>query len=298
MHLLDIAEIYGFLIFRRKYGNGFRPHLSIRFRENNVDFHVDSTPGKGYNLITHAHTDHFGQRNMKNFKAIASSETAKILSVVSNQKFSGITHEIGEKIRVMDMEIETYPTEHMHGSTAYYFRDSSLLITGDVKDYSSLPECEVLIAEATYGHPSHVFEDELDRVVEIARRGYELGVYPIGKAQRIAKLLSENSIGFRTNEKIERICRAIGIDFEDGKAKLLPPKEVNDGYILSAQRFYRKRIVVSDHLDYRGILGMVEHCNPEYVIFYHGNPTNKLVEELKKEGKKVLTLSDIGVFFG
>ncbi|AKG90783.1 Beta-lactamase superfamily domain [Geoglobus ahangari] len=294
MSILDIAESFGTLIFRRKYGRGFRPHFSIRV--NGVDFHIDSSPGKGYNIITHAHSDHFGQRNMKNHKAIASTETAKILEAVSGERFRGSVHEVGERLKLGGVSVATYPTHHMHGSTAYHFRDSGILITGDVKDFSDLPECEFLIAEATYGHPNYVFDDEIDRVIEVAENGYELGVYPIGKAQRIATLLSQHEIGFRTVDKIERICRALGIDYQDGDAMLLPPKSVTNGYVLSAQNFYRNRITVSDHVDYRGIIGLVEHCNPDYVLFYHGNPTKRLVSEIERSGRKVLTLSDIDVW--
>lgn len=294
MDVLEIAESFGILLFRRKYGRGFRPHFSMRV--NNVDFHIDSSPGKGYNLITHAHSDHFGQRNMKNHKAIASSETAKILSAVTEKRFVGYTFEVGEKIEVSRISIRTYPTHHMHGSSAYHFRNLGVLVTGDVKDYSALPRCDFLIAEATYGHPGQVFNDELDRVIDAAERGKELGVYPIGKAQRIATLLSENGIGFRTVEKIERICKALGIEYNDGDARLLPPKMVSNGFVLSAQSFYRNRITVSDHVDYRGVVEMVEHCDPEYVLFYHGNPTKRLVEEMKKSGRKVLTLSEIGLW--
>ncbi|AIY89658.1 MBL fold metallo-hydrolase [Geoglobus acetivorans] len=295
MELLEIAESYGILIFRRRFGSRFRPHLSVRVRELNVDFHVDSSPGRGYNIITHAHTDHYGNRNMKNFKAIASVETSRILNATENQPFRGIVHNVGEKLSLSGVTIETYPTHHMHGSSAYYFRENNLLITGDVKDYSNLPRCDVLITEATYGHPVHVFNDELDRVIEVAEQGYELGVYPIGKAQRIASLLSKNGIGFQASEKIEKICKVLGIEFEPGDSRLVSPKEVKNGFVLSAQRFYRRRIVVSDHVDYEGIIDMVNHCDPEYVIFYHGNPTNQLIEELESDGRKVLTLRDINV---
>ncbi len=294
MDILEIAESFGILLFRRKYGRGFRPHLSMRL--GGVDFHIDSSPGKEYNLITHAHSDHFGQRNMKNYKAVASTETAKILSAVTEKRFAGKTFGVGDRITLSDIVIETYPTHHMHGSSAYFFRDHGILITGDVKDYSELPECELLIAEATYGHPSQTFRDELDRVVDAAEKGHELGVYPIGKAQRIATLLSENGIGFETTEKISRICAALGIEHDDGDARLLPPKMVRNGFVLSAQNFYRNRITVSDHADFRGLVEMIEHCNPDFVIFYHGNPTKRLLEEVEKSGRKALTLSDVNVW--
>lgn len=289
--MLEIADCFGVLLYRRKFNRGFKPHFSLRM--NGMDFHIDSSPGRGFNLITHAHTDHHGLRNMKNRKAFASKETARILEAVSGEKFRGSTFDIGETLKIDSLKIKTFETHHMHGSTAFYFKDKNMLITGDVKNFESLPRCELLITEATYGHPMHVFEDEIDRVLDAAKKGYELGAYPIGKAQRVAEILLSNGIGFETTEKIERICRALGIEFCEGEAKILPTKEVRRGFILSAQRFYRNRIVLSDHLDYRGIIDMLNHCDPDYVLFYHGNATKPLIEDVKRMGIKAYTLSDI-----
>ncbi len=293
MDLLDIAEKFNALIYRRRYGNGFKPHFSIRINE--IDFHIDSSPGRGFNIITHAHSDHHGLRNIKNLKAVASKETAKILSALSEEKFRGIMHDIGERLILNGIKIDTYFTGHIDGASAYYFKDYGILITGDVKDFTSLPECDVLITEATYGHPSYIFEDEVDRVIEIAKKGYELGAYPVGKAQRVARILTENEIGFSTEGKIKRLCEVLGIRYSEGETKILPPKKVTNGYVLSAQRFYRKRVVFSDHIDYRGIVNLVEHCNPEYVLFYHGNPTEKLIHAIEKMGVRALTLDDIKI---
>jgi len=289
--MLEILERFEILIYRRRFGKGFRPHFSLRI--NGVDFHIDSSPGRGFNLITHAHTDHHGLKNMKNRKAVASKETALIVEAVSGERFKGITFDVWETIKVGGLKIKTFETKHMHGSTAFYF--NGVLITGDVKDFSSLPKCDLLITEATYGHPTYVFEDEIERVIKAAKDGWELGAYPIGKAQRVAELLNENDIGFRTTEKIERICRVLDIDFQEGDARLLPTKEVRNGFILSAQRFYRNRIVLSDHIDYRGIIEMISHCDPDYVLFYHGKADRRLIEEIKKMGVTPLTLDDIDI---
>ncbi len=294
MSVIDIAEAFNALIFRRRYGSGFKPHFSIRIE--GVDFHIDSSPGKGYNLITHAHSDHFGQSNMKNFKAIASQETSAILSAVSGESFRGIAHKLNDRIDAGGVRIRSYPTFHIFGSTAYHFNSHGILITGDVKDFSKLPACEFLVTEATYGSPSHIFEDDLERVLVEAKAGNELGVYPVGKAQRIAKFLAENGVGFKTTEKIRRICNALEIEFDHGEAELLPPKMVRNGYVLSAQKFYKRRITVSDHLDYRGLIEMIEHCNPDYVLFYHGKPSRKLVDEIRKSGRKAFTLSEIDLY--
>ncbi len=293
MDLLDIAEKFNALIYRRRYGNGFRPHFSIRI--DGVDFHIDSSPGKGFNIITHAHSDHHGMRNVRNLMAIASEETAKILSAISEERFRGQVHRVGERLDIKGIKIDTYPTGHIDGASAYFFRDFGILVTGDVKYYHTLPQCDVLITEATYGHPSYTFEDEVDRVIDAAEKGHELGAYPVGKAQRVARILSENGIGFHVSGRIKRICDVLGIEHESGEARIVSPKEVSDGFVLSAQRFYRRRIVFSDHVDYRGIVNLVEHCSPEYVLFYHGNPTEKLIDDVRERGVRALTLKDIRV---
>ncbi len=295
MGILEIAENSGVLFYRRRYGNGFRPHISIRV--DGVDFHIDSSPGRGYNIITHAHTDHHGLRNIKNFQAVTSHETSIILSAISGENFRGTTHEIGEKLEIKGVDIETFPTSHMDGSSAYFFRDYGVLVTGDVKKFEKLPECDILVTEATYGHPSNNFTDEIDRVVESARKGLELGAYPIGKAQRVARILVENDVGFCVgDERIAKLCSILGIKYDEGNAKIIPPKKVVNGYVLSAQTFYRKRIVFSDHIDYRGIIDLIEHCSPSYVIFYHGNPTKRLLQNVENMGIRPLTLKDVDVY--
>ncbi|WP_456468170.1 MBL fold metallo-hydrolase RNA specificity domain-containing protein [Archaeoglobus sp.] len=288
-------EIGGIEMYRRKYGRGFRPHISILL--DGTEFHVDSSPGKrGWNLITHAHSDHYGQRNMDNPRAVASAETARILEAATEKEYEGITFDVGGKIRVQGQKIETYPTFHIHGSAAFFFRNVELLITGDVKDYCELPECRILVTEATYGHPSHVFEDEVGKLLDIASHNVVLGAYPIGKAQRVAEILKKE-IGFRAEERVERICRAVGICPDENGPLIVSPRNLaryGGGYILTAQNFYRwPKITLSDHLDYRGLLEMIHHCNPETVVFYHGKPSKALIRYLESEKIECKTLEEI-----
>ncbi|MEM2271475.1 MAG: MBL fold metallo-hydrolase [Archaeoglobaceae archaeon] len=290
MNSLEIAERFGFLVYKRKSC----PHLSLRFK--GVDLHIDSSPGEGFNLITHAHSDHYGHRNVQNPKAIASIETAKILKAVSNKEFSGIIFKIGDSFRLGELKIETYPTKHIHGATAFYIKEIGALITGDVKHWECLPKCKVLITEATYGHPSFVFEDEIDRLLSVAKNNIALGAYPVGKAQRVAEILNSEGYEFTAEDKIKKICSALGIEVGNSGSCIVSPRNLKDGYILTAQRYYRHpRIVISDHMDYRGIIAMVEHCKAEHVIFYHGKPSIKLKEELAEMGITCSTLKDIDV---
>ena len=298
MHSLDFLEHFGFFPFRRAHGSLTKPHLSLRFRE--TEFHIDSSRGKrGYNIITHAHSDHYGKGNVRNRNAIASHETALILEELTGRKFAGSTFSVGDKLELDGIRISTYETHHMHGSAAFLFKsDSRILVTGDVKDYSSLPRCDVLICEATYGNPVDIFNEEIHRVVEEAYGSF-YGVYPVGKAQRIGKLLNENGIGFSAEERIARLCELFGIEVaEEGEVHLTTTRKIYEcsgkKYILTAQRFYRlPRIVVSDHLDYKGLIEMVEYCRPEAVIFYHGKPTSRLLEDVEEMGVGVATLDNL-----
>jgi len=289
------VEIGDIEFYRRKYGRGFRPHIS--FLLDGSEFHVDTSPGEsGWNLITHAHSDHYGQRNMENPHAIASIETARILEAATGKEYEGMTFHTGEKMRINGQRVETFKTYHIHGSTAFFFKDFELLITGDVKDYRELPECQILVTEATYGSPTQVFEDEIDKLLDVASDGAVFGAYPIGKAQRVAEILTAN-IGFRTEERIERICRAVGIKPSKSGPLIVAPRNLasyGGGYILTAQKFYRwPKITLSDHLDYKGLLEMIHHCNPETVIFYHGNPSKALKRHLESERIKCWTLNEI-----
>lgn len=295
MNSSQIAFEFGFLPYRRICKGRKKPHFSIRI--DGTDFHIDSSPGEGFNLITHAHSDHHGHRNLENPNAVASDETARILEIVGEKKFAGIKFKIGKTIKIADFRIKTYPTFHIHGSSAFYFPDLDLLITGDVKSWRMLPRCRVLVTEATYSHPTDVFEDEIEILLEKAEEGHCLGAYPIGKAQRVAKILNDEGIEFCAEERISRLCKALGIETGESGAELLPPSKVEEGYILTAQKHYRlPRIVISDHLDYRGLLKMIEHCKPELVIFYHGKVSRIMVEKMREMDISVSTLEDVDVF--
>ncbi|AGK61929.1 hypothetical protein Asulf_01963 [Archaeoglobus sulfaticallidus PM70-1] len=291
MDSIYFLDHYGFFPYRRKSGKGAKPHISLRFNFGEVfDVHIDTYAGKGssyINLITHAHSDHYGQYNLDNPNAIASQETARMLSVLNGKRFIGRTFEIGKEIKLNGLRIKTYPTEHIFGSSAFLIEsESRILITGDVKDYRKLPRCDVLITEATYGKPDFTFEEEIDKLINEAKNSV-LGVYPIGKAQRTAKILSENGYSVSGEDKITKLCKAFDIDVSnEGDVKLVSPRNLysHSGrkYILTAQRFYRiPRIVISDHLDFNGLIDMIEHCNPEHVIFYHGKPSEELLQRFR-----------------
>jgi putative mRNA 3-end processing factor len=295
-----LYEHFGFFPFRRRWGSKFRPHFSFKY--SGITWHVDSSRGRNgeVNLITHAHTDHHGQKNIENPFALASKETATILEVCCG-KFVGKTFNVGKSVKVkvgdVRVKVKTYPTHHILGASAFLLGD--ILITGDIKAYTDLPKCKVLVTEATYGSPEYIFEDEIDKLVNVDEA--TLGAYPIGKSQRAAQILLNAGREVCVEGRAGEICRKLGIDISDsGDVVLTTPRELKyktgNRYVLTAQKFYRfPRIVVSDHLDYTGLIETVEHCNPEFVFFYHGKPSEKLIHDVEEMGCHVILLDDLSV---
>ncbi|WP_321429709.1 hypothetical protein [uncultured Methanolobus sp.] len=69
-----------------------------------------------------------------------------------------------------------------------------ILVTGDVKDASMLPESDLLITEANYGDPGDTtcfFDDDLEGFENAFRDNPSIafGAYAFGKAQRAVELL-------------------------------------------------------------------------------------------------------------
>ena len=112
------------------------PHLAIRF-----DTH----------LFTHAHSDHYGKSAMNSPRAVASVQTARALEIRYGREYMGRTFEVGESIMVDEVRINTHPTGHTIGSSAFSWQTETgerVLVTGDVKDYHHLPRCDYLVTEA------------------------------------------------------------------------------------------------------------------------------------------------------
>ncbi|MCD5409260.1 MAG: hypothetical protein LRZ87_00605, partial [Methanocellales archaeon] len=90
-------------------------------------------------------------------KSVASEKTAKALEIRYKRKFAGMTFKIGETINIDGVMVRTYPTGHTIGATAFSWENeigTTILATGDVKDASHLPKCDILITEANYGNPA------------------------------------------------------------------------------------------------------------------------------------------------
>jgi putative mRNA 3-end processing factor len=298
---------------------GSAPHLSIAFDSYLFSIDTSRSPNARVQpdayLITHAHSDHHGKSAMLSPLAIASAETARALEIRYGRNYRGRTFDVGRSIKIKDVNVRTFPTSHTIGSSAFYWETEAglrVLITGDIKDYSALPRCDILVMEANYGDPwdpSCSFEDDLASFFEATESGSSFGAYAFGKAQRAVALIRamgyKSAIGMdpQSLALTRELMRDSGPLEEISDANINVVSPWNLGRVRGANKFIltgRKdmsypTIRLSDHLDFRGLMRMIEHTSPQEVFIYHpeGNRANLLANHLRKCGLMTKSLSEI-----
>ncbi|WNY25953.1 MBL fold metallo-hydrolase [Methanolapillus millepedarum] len=239
MYSKELAEM-GVVVFRRQNeSGGIKPHLLIRFKSvcgNVMTFAVDTTRSASPHLqpdaylITHAHSDHYGKSAMLSEQAWCSAETAKALEIRYEKEYRGNTFDLGKSFSIGGVLVQTFPVFHTAGATAFYWENeigTRILVTGDVKDASCLPPCDVLITEASYGDPEDFgcyFSDDIKGIEEailsnIGKNSVAFGAYEFGKAQKAVSIIRE--LGYNgpisMNEKSLRLTE----QFLKGAGKLV-----------------------------------------------------------------------------
>ncbi len=322
----------GVLALRQRNSRGtFKPHISLRFRNIEGDlrtFSIDTTRTVGKHLqpdaylITHAHSDHYGKSAMLSPTAVCSEKTAVALEIRHDRKYAGNMFKLGDEIEICGTKIKTFPTEHTAGATAFYWENdigTKILVTGDVKDASNLPPCDVLITEANYGDPddpSCHFADDLEGMESalFENGAVAFGAYEFGKAQRAVELI--RGFGYDGAIRMEARTRELTRSMLENAGELaeLDSKE-SDGvfivapwdlnklpwnmkkYVLSCRMDYSyPTIRISDHLDACGLENMVKKLSPEVTLVYHpkGNRPVKFSKYLNSIGIDSISIDQIG----
>lgn len=322
----------GVLALRQRNSRGsFKPHISVRFRNDAGDlrmFSVDTTRTLGKHhqpdayLITHAHSDHHGKSAMLSPNAVCSEKTAIALEIRHDKRYVGSMFKLGDEIEVGGVKIKTFPTEHTVGATAFFWENdvgTRILVTGDVKDAAGLPPCDVLITEANYGDPADPtchFADDIEsmRCALFEHGPVAFGAYEFGKAQRAVELI--RGFGYDGAIRMDARTRALtrsmledageleGLDSEgDDGVFIVAPWDLNKlpwnmkKHVLSCRMDYPYPVIrISDHLDACGLENMVRKLNPEVTIVYHpgGDRPYKFSKHLNSIGIDSISIDQIG----
>ena len=168
------------------------------------DFYIDPVRAVDRAVITHGHADH---ARAGHNAVLATPETIAIMASRYGEAFTPMRQpaELGEVTDINGVKVSLAPAGHVLGSAQAVvdYKGLRMVCTGDYKrrrdptctGFEVVP-CHVFISEATFGIP--VFRHPDDRG-EIARllnsltlfpdRAHLVGVYALGKAQRVIALI-------------------------------------------------------------------------------------------------------------
>ncbi len=287
------------------------------------NFHIDPVRPVETALITHGHADH---ARAGHGRVLATAQTLDIMAIRYGDGFAGATQATGDgPIRINDVEVRFHPAGHVLGSAQIAVEHDGMRIVaaGDYKrgsdptcaDFEPVP-CDVFITEATFALP--VFrhpgpQDEIAKLLtslkDFPERAHLVGVYALGKAQRVIRLLRDAGYDeeIYIHGALQTLCdyyRSQGIELgalapatrDDlskehfaGRVILGPPsafaakwaQRFPDPVIAFASGWMQVRarirqrgvelpLVISDHCDWSELIQTIEEIDPSEVWVTHG----------------------------
>jgi putative mRNA 3-end processing factor len=169
-------------------------------------FHIDPVRPVDRALITHGHSDH---ARPGHGHVLATRQTLDIMAIRMGANHCGASQAavFGETITHNGVSVTFHPAGHVLGSAQIEVGKDGLtiVVSGDYKrrrDPTAEPcepvRCHVFITEATFGlpvfrHPDPAAETRrlLASLAEFPDRTHLVGVYALGKAQRVARLIAD-----------------------------------------------------------------------------------------------------------
>ena len=168
------------------------------------DFHIDPLTPVPRAVITHGHADHARPGNER---VLATPGTIAIMRLRYGELAGGSLQPLdyGETVTSGDVAVRLVPAGHVLGSAQVVldYRGHRVVVSGDYKrraDPTCPPfepcNCDLFITEATFGlpvfrHPPdrHEIEKLLHSLALFPERCHVVGVYALGKCQRVLALL-------------------------------------------------------------------------------------------------------------
>lgn len=307
-------------------------------------FHIDPLRPVDRALITHAHSDHAraGHRHV-----LATRETLDLMRLRYGDEFAGSTQAIGygETVRFGEVAVTFHPAGHVLGSAQILVEREGLRIvaSGDYKDQPAPTcapfapvACDVFISEATFGLPVFRHGDPAGEIAKLLRslalfpeRAHLVGVYALGKAQRLIALLrgAGHDKPIYLHGALETITRYYARRLDLGELRLVreakkgelagaitlcPPSALNDlwtrrfpdpiacfasGWMRvrarARQRGVELPLVISDHCDWDGLTRVIPATGAAEVWVTHG-AEEALVHWCETQGLRARPLHLVG----
>jgi putative mRNA 3-end processing factor len=308
-------------------------------------FFIDPRSAVDHAVITHGHADH---ARAGHGAVLATAETIAIMKVRYGASCAGRfeTAALGETTRINGVDVRLAPAGHILGSAQVVLEwaGSRVVVSGDYKRaadptcYAFEPvPCDVFVTEATFGLPVFRHGDaalEARRLVrsiaDQPERAHLLGVYGLGKCQRMIALLRSQGydapIYLHTAlVGLTRLYQHLGHDLGDVRPVmeapaadvktalvLCPPSAVADrwsrrftdpvtafasGWMRTRGRIRQSGVelplVVSDHADWPELLATITETGASEIWVTHGRE-DALIHQLGLMGLTGRALALVG----
>ena len=309
------------------------------------DFHIDPVRPVPRAVITHGHGDHARSGNEQ---VLATPDTIAIMQERYGEAAGASLQPLayGETVTAGDVTVRLAPAGHVLGSAQIVleYRGSRVVVSGDYKrrPYPTCAPfdprtCDVFITEATFGLP--VFRHppdarEIDKLLHslalFPERSHLVGVYALGKCQRVLALLRQagyeepvylhgalikltelyESLGVRLGPVLP--LSGVAREALKGRIVLAPPSAIADiwsrrlpdpvvamasGWMRVRQRAKARGVelplVISDHADWDELTATIDEVAAEEIWVTHGRE-EALVHHATKQGYRARALTLAG----
>lgn len=308
-------------------------------------FYIDPSSPVNRAVITHGHSDH---ARGGHGAALATPETLAIMKSRIAPEPAKSTQALGygEPIEINGVRVTLRPAGHILGSAQVVleWQGSRAVVSGDYKrrrDPTCPPfepvACDVFITEATFALPVFRHPDDKDEVARLLHsmkvfpdRTHLVGVYALGKCQRLIRLVREAGYDqpIYLHGALIELCelyRSLGVDLGElrpateappgmfaGVLVLAPPSALGDrwsrrmadpvlafasGWMRIKQRAKQRGVelplVISDHADWDELCRTLEDVGAPEVWVTHGRE-DALVHHATSRGIRARALSLLG----
>lgn len=308
------------------------------------DFHIDPHAAVARAIVTHGHSDH---ARPGHGAVLATPQTIDIMRLRLGEFAGGQLQavEYGENLTMGGVTVRLVPAGHILGSAQIVieYGGRRAVVSGDYKRQSDVTctafepvACDLFITEATFGLP--VFRHEPDRG-EVAKllaslaafpdRTHQIGVYGLGKCQRLIALLRQAGYekpvwlhGALVSMTDYYVAQGIALgdiravaeaaDTLAGEIVLSPPSAIGDRWSRRLaeplasfasgwmrirgrvrQRGVELPLVISDHADWPELLDTIREVGAEEIWVTHGRE-EALVHAVEAMGLKARALALVG----
>jgi putative mRNA 3-end processing factor len=308
------------------------------------DFHIDPHGAVARAVITHGHSDH---ARPGHGAVLATADTLAIMRLRLGPTAMGRSQALayGEVLKIGEVSLRLVPAGHILGSAQVVieWNGQRAVVSGDYKrrhdptcEPFELVPCDLFVTEATFGLPVYRHEPDaheiaklLDSLRDFPERTHQVGVYGLGKCQRLIALLRQAGYdrpiwlhGALRSMTDYYVSRGVALgevpsvaeapDKLAGEIVLSPPSALGDrwsrrfadpvsGFASGWMRIrgrVRQRgvelpLIISDHCDWPELLQTITETGASEVWVTHGRE-EALVHEMGKRGITARALRLVG----